>query len=66
MHDLAMFNLALDSKLRGCDVVAINVEDVAPHGFSADSATVRQSKSGRPVRFELTVDRRHHAGCRAS
>jgi hypothetical protein len=31
-----MFNLAIDSKLRGCDVVAIKVEDVAPHGYTAD------------------------------
>jgi integrase len=49
-----MFNLAIDSKLRGCDVVAIKVEDVAPHGYTADRATVRQKKTGRPVRFELT------------
>jgi hypothetical protein len=35
-RDLAMFNLAIDSKLRGCDVVAIKVEDVAPHGYTAD------------------------------
>ena len=31
-RDLAMFNLAIDSKLRGCDVVALRVEDVAPNG----------------------------------
>jgi integrase len=48
-RDLAMFNLAIDSKLRGCDVVAIKVEDVAPHGYTAD-----RKKTGRPVRFELT------------
>jgi integrase len=54
MRDLAVFNLAIDSKLRGCDVVAIKVEDVAPHGYAADRATVRQRKTGRPVRFELT------------
>src|SRR5712692_5075908 len=53
-RDLAMFNLAIDSKLRGCDVVAIKVEDVASHGYTADRATVRQKKTGRPVRFELT------------
>src|ERR1019366_42088 len=49
-RDLAMFNLAIDSKLRGCDVVAIKVEDVAPNGYCADRATVRQRKTGRPVR----------------
>ena len=54
IRDLAMFNLAIDSKLRGCDVVALKVEDVAPNGYSADRATVRQKKTGRPVRFELT------------
>src|SRR5437870_1548349 len=53
-RDLAMFNLAIDSKLRGCDVVAIRVEDVAASGYTADRATVRQKKTGRPVRFELT------------
>jgi integrase len=52
-RDLAMFNLAIDSKLRGCDVVAIKVEDVAASGYTADRATVRQKKTGRPVRFEL-------------
>ena len=57
-RDLAMFNLAIDSKLRGCDVVAIKVEDVAPHGYTADRATVRQKKTGRPVRFELTEQTR--------
>jgi integrase len=53
-RDLAMFNLAIDSKLRGCDVVAIKVEDVAASGYTADRATVRQKKTGRPVRFELS------------
>jgi integrase len=53
-RDLAMFNLAIDSKLRGCDVVALKVEDVAPNGYAVDRATVRQKKTGRPVKFELT------------
>ena len=39
-RDLAMFNLAIDSKLRGCDVVALKVEDVAPNGYAIDRATV--------------------------
>jgi hypothetical protein len=38
-RDLAMFNLAIDSKLRGCDVLAIRVEDVAAGGYTADRAT---------------------------
>jgi len=53
-RDLAMFNLAIDSKLRGCDVVALEVEDIAPTGYTIDRATVRQRKTGRPVKFELT------------
>jgi integrase len=57
-RDLALFNLAIDSKLRGCDVVALKVEDVAPNGYCADRATVRQKKTGRPVRFELTEQTR--------
>jgi integrase len=54
IRDLALFNLAIDSKLRGCDVVALRVEDIAPNGYSIDRATVRQKKTGRPVKFELT------------
>jgi len=57
-RDLAMFNLAIDSKLRGCDVVALRVEDIAPSGYTVDRATVRQKKTGRPVRFELTEQTR--------
>jgi integrase len=57
-RDLAMFNLAIDSKLRGCDVVAIRVADIAAGGYTADRATVRQKKTGRPVRFELSEQTR--------
>ncbi len=57
-RDLALFNLALDSKLRGCDVVSIRVEDIAPRGYSVDRATVRQKKTGRPVRFEISEQTR--------
>jgi integrase len=53
-RDLALFNLAIDSKLRGCDIVALKVNDVAPNGYTIDRATVRQKKTGRPVKFELT------------
>jgi hypothetical protein len=55
MRDLAMFNLAIDSKLRGCDVVALKVEDVAPHGYSADRVTVRPEED-RPT-CSLRADR---------
>src|ERR1700745_1304213 len=58
IRDLAMFNLAIDSKLRGCDVVAMRVEDVAAGGYTADRATGRKRKTGRPVRFELSEQTR--------
>ncbi len=58
IRDLALFNLAIDSKLRGCDVVSVKVEDVAPHGYAMERATVRQKKTGRPVRFEITEQTR--------
>jgi len=53
-RNLALFNLAIDSKLRGCDLVSLRVEDIAPHGYAIERATVRQKKTSRPVRFELT------------
>src|SRR6516165_2416129 len=39
VRDLALFNLAIDSKLRGCDLVALRVDDVAPNGYAVDRAT---------------------------
>ncbi|MDI4239592.1 integrase, partial [Bradyrhizobium sp. Arg237L] len=53
-RDLALFNIAIDSKLRGCDVVALKVDDLAPSGYASDRASVRQKKTGRPIKFELT------------
>ena len=53
-----MFNLAIDSKLRGCDIVSLKVEDIAPQGITVDRATVRQRKTGHPVRFEVTEQTR--------
>lgn len=53
-RDLALFNLAIDSKLRGCDLVALRVDDVAPNGYAVDRTNVRQRKTGCPVRFEMT------------
>jgi integrase len=58
LRDLAMFNLAIDSKLRGCDVVGLRVDDVAPSGYALDRATARQKKTGQPVRFELSEQTR--------
>ena len=58
LRDLALFNLAVDSKLRACDLVRLRVEDIAPHGYAARRATVQQRKTGRPVRFEITEQTR--------
>ena len=44
----ALFDLAIDSKLRGCDVVTVRVDDVAPSGYSMDRATIRPKKTDRP------------------
>lgn len=52
-RDLAGFNLAIDSNLGSCDVVALRVEDVASRGCAMDRATIRQKKAGRPGWFEL-------------
>ena len=57
-RDLALFNLAIDSKLRGCDVVSIKVDDIATRGYAVDRATVRQKKTGHSVRFEVTEQTR--------
>lgn len=54
VRDLALFNCAIDAKLRGCDLVKLRVSDVAPGGTLRDRATVIQQKTGRPVPFELT------------
>ena len=53
-RDLALFNLALDSKLRGCDLVRLRMSDVHLGSSVRLRATVVQQKTGRPVPFELT------------
>jgi integrase len=53
-RDLALFNLAVDSKLRGCDLVGIRVTDVFAAGHAKERASIVQSKTGKPVRFEIT------------
>ncbi len=57
-RDLALFNLAIDSKLRGCDLVALRVDDVYVGGRVRDRATVIQRKTGKPVQFEITEQTR--------
>jgi site-specific recombinase XerC len=54
VRDLALFNLATDSKLRACDLVAISVADVAISGRVRERAIIIQRKTCRPVHFELT------------
>jgi hypothetical protein len=49
-RDLAMFYLAIEGKLRGCEVVLLKVEGIAPSRYAIDRATVRQKKTGRPLR----------------
>jgi len=53
-RDLALFNLAIDSKLRGCDLVKLKVVDVFVAGQVKERASITQSKTEKPVRFEIT------------
>lgn len=57
-RELALFNLAIDSKLRGCDLVRLRVEDVAAAGEVKSRAAIIQKKTGRPVQFEITEQTR--------
>lgn len=54
LRDLALFNLALDSKLRACDLLKLRFSDVSNGDTINNRATVLQQKTGRPVRFEIT------------
>lgn len=58
IRDLALFNLAIDSKLRACDLVSLRVRDVAHGGKALSRASVVQRKTGRAVKFELTEQTR--------
>lgn len=53
-RDLALFNTAIDSKLRGCDLVRLKVADVFTAGIVKERVSVLQSKTSTPVRFEIT------------
>jgi integrase len=57
-RELALFNLAIDSKLRGSDLVKIRVSDISKSGVVASRAMVQQQKTGRPVQFEITEQTR--------
>ena len=54
LRDLALFNLAIDSKLRACDLVKLKLSDIAHGDQIARRAIVLQQKTQRPVQFELT------------
>lgn len=58
VRDLALFDIALDSKLRGCDVVALRLCDIMSAGALGRRATIIQQKTGRPVQFEITEQAR--------
>jgi hypothetical protein len=53
LRDLALFNLAIDSKLRGCDLVRLKVSDLVVGGVVRERVTITQSKTGHPVQFEV-------------
>ena len=61
-RDLALFNLAIDSKLRACDLVTLRVRDVAHGERIAQRAIVLQQKTQRPVQFEITEQTRNALG----
>ena len=58
-RELALFNLAIDSKLRGCDLVGLRVHDVVQGSHVAARAVVMQKKTQRPVQFEITEQTRN-------
>jgi integrase len=73
VRDLAMFNLAIDSKLRACDLTKLRVRDVCHGEHVASRATIMQQKTQRPVQFEITEQTREsvaawirHAGLHAT
>src|SRR5262252_3124213 len=57
-RDLALFNLGIDSKLRGCDLVKLKVRDICHGSQVASRASVIQKKTQRPVQFEITAPTR--------
>ena len=62
LRDLALFDVALDSKLRGCDVVALRIGDLFAGGAPRKRGMVIQQKTGRPVQFEITEQTRRSLG----
>jgi len=62
VRELALFNLGIDSKLRGCDLVKLKVRDVCHGDRIANRAIVMQQKTQRPVQFEITPPTRETLG----
>lgn len=60
--DLALFDLAIDSKLRACDLTKLRVRDVAHGEHLSSRAMVMQQKTQRPVQFEITEQTRSALG----
>ena len=58
IRDLALFNMAIDSKLRACDLMRLRVADIAQGGRVQSRARIVQMKTGRPVQFEITEQTR--------
>ncbi|RYE69987.1 MAG: integrase, partial [Rhizobiaceae bacterium] len=58
LRDRALFDLAIDSKLRGCDLVKLRIGDVVSGGSIRNRSTVIQQKTGRPVQFEIMTEAR--------
>jgi len=58
IRDLALFDLAIDSKLRGCDLVALRVSDIVTGGAVRRRGLILQQKTSRPVQFEITEQAR--------
>ena len=58
IRELALFNLGIDSKLRGCDLVSLRVRDICHGNQVASRAIVMQHKTQRPVQFEITASTR--------
>ena len=58
IRELALFNLAIDSKLRGCDLVTLRISDVAQSNRVSSRAIIMQHKTHRPVQFEITEQTR--------
>ncbi|MEI6269902.1 MAG: tyrosine-type recombinase/integrase [Methylococcaceae bacterium] len=58
-RELALFNLAIDSKLRGCDLVTLRINDVAQSNRVSSRAIIMQQKTHRPVQFEITEQTRN-------